>query len=493
MSESETKPAPSNRKFYLLVAVFLLAAVGVGVLSLKRGAASVAEWKAEMKAKGERLTVAELLRAYPTAATNRLVELTALTSVLDRQLLFDGAFTTVLPLGNGHARPVWTGSNFTMLANTVWNHNRLISADTNTYQWEQLAARLAEEEPTLTQLRALLVVSDRDVGWNYVLGTSYPKTSAAKRTIIRWLEAAHALHLHKGQPLAADADLTALLQLLAWHSEDFTLEAQLFRASFGVQTLHVTWSALQAPGVSTEQLAAYQSWWAKLAVLPALTRALEFQRAEMSECIEDGRRGSYTPSISGRGVTHLDRFAFWAKHYAWVKVTADGDELFYLRHIQGQLEALRQLAKGCSWNGVEPLLAANAAELRQLDTWQGQLMTMSSAAAMDFRDSARLVAHYEAHRELTIAALALERFRRKHGSHPEALSQLVPEFLPAVPVDWMDGQPLRYRLNADGSFTLWSVGDNLTDDGGDASGPPVNMRRNDIWEGSDAVWPRPPP
>ncbi|MEQ2008760.1 MAG: hypothetical protein ABMA26_18425 [Limisphaerales bacterium] len=493
MSEAEAKPTPSNRKFYLLVAVFLLAAVGVGMLSLKMGAASVAEWKAEMKAKGERLTVAELLRAHPPAATNRLAELTALTSVLDRKLLLDGAFITLLPLGNGHARPVWMGSNFTMLANTVWNYNRLVSADTNTYQWEQLAARLAEEELTLAQLRAMLVIPDRDVGWNFVFGTSYPKASVAKRTIQLWLEAAHALHLHSGQPLAADADLTTLLQLLTWHSEDFTLEAQLFRASMGVQTLHVTWSALQAPGVSAEQLAAYQTRWEKLTVLPALTRALEFQRAGMSDMIEHGRQGGFTPSIGGPSVTRWDRLAFWTKHYTWMKLTADGDQLFYLRHIQGQLEALRRLAKEHSWTVAEPLLTTNAAELRQLDTWQGQLKSMSTAAAMDFRDCARLVTHYEAHRELTIAALALERFRRKHGRHPDSLAQLMPEFLPAVPVDWMDGQPLRYRLNTDGTFELWSVGDDFKDDGGDASGPPVNMRRNDIWEGRDAVWPRLPP
>ncbi|MFA6544537.1 MAG: hypothetical protein WCS99_08940, partial [Limisphaerales bacterium] len=97
------------------------------------------------------------------------------------------------------------------------------------------------------------------------------------------------------------------------------------------------------------------------------------------------------------------------------------------------------------------------------------------------------------YRELTVSALALELHRRKHGRHPDSLDRLVPEFLPAVPVDWMDGKPLRYRLNPDGSFTLWSVGENLIDDGGDASGAPVNMRRNDFWEGCDAVWPRQPP
>lgn len=45
----------------------------------------------------------------------------------------------------------------------------------------------------------------------------------------------------------------------------------------------------------------------------------------------------------------------------------------------------------------------------------------------------------------------------------------MPEFLAAVPKDGMDGRPLRYRLNADGTCTLWSVGEDLEEHGGDPS------------------------
>ena len=34
----------------------------------------------------------------------------------------------------------------------------------------------------------------------------------------------------------------------------------------------------------------------------------------------------------------------------------------------------------------------------------------------------------------------------------------------------MDGQPLRYRRNADGTFLLYSIGENGKDDGGNPSG-----------------------
>jgi len=62
----------------------------------------------------------------------------------------------------------------------------------------------------------------------------------------------------------------------------------------------------------------------------------------------------------------------------------------------------------------------------------------------------------ETERQLVLAAIGVERFRLRHGHYPEKLSQLVPEILPSLPVDFGDGQPLRYQREGDG-FRLWSV------------------------------------
>jgi hypothetical protein len=54
----------------------------------------------------------------------------------------------------------------------------------------------------------------------------------------------------------------------------------------------------------------------------------------------------------------------------------------------------------------------------------------------------------------------------------------------------MDGQPLRYRRNANDTFTLYSVGEDLRDDGGDPSPVPVKrFDKSPMWMGRDAVWP----
>ncbi|HPY30305.1 MAG TPA: hypothetical protein PLT00_09860 [Verrucomicrobiota bacterium] len=96
----------------------------------------------------------------------------------------------------------------------------------------------------------------------------------------------------------------------------------------------------------------------------------------------------------------------------------------------------------------------------------------------------------ETDRALCIAAIALQRHFIRHGNYPNQLEALVPEFLSSVPVDYMDGQPIKYRLNPDGSFTLYSVGEDGKDDGGDMSLPEGSKSR-DLWRRKDYVWPAP--
>jgi hypothetical protein len=63
-------------------------------------------------------------------------------------------------------------------------------------------------------------------------------------------------------------------------------------------------------------------------------------------------------------------------------------------------------------------------------------------------------------------ACAIERYRLVNGHLPESLDALVPKFLEKIPNDVVDGKPLRYRVDSDGGYILYSVGWNQTDDGG---------------------------
>ena len=65
-----------------------------------------------------------------------------------------------------------------------------------------------------------------------------------------------------------------------------------------------------------------------------------------------------------------------------------------------------------------------------------------------------------------LTAVALERAWLKHGRYPTQLAELVPEFLPAVPLDPCDGQAMRYRPTTAGRYVLWSVAFDGKDDAG---------------------------
>jgi hypothetical protein len=92
--------------------------------------------------------------------------------------------------------------------------------------------------------------------------------------------------------------------------------------------------------------------------------------------------------------------------------------------------------------------------------------------------------------DLARTAVALERYRLVHGSYPESLDALVPQFIAKLPHDIINGQPLHYRQTADGQFVLYSVGWNETDDGGmvvlnKGSSSTVDINRGDwVWSSS---------
>jgi len=58
---------------------------------------------------------------------------------------------------------------------------------------------------------------------------------------------------------------------------------------------------------------------------------------------------------------------------------------------------------------------------------------------------------------------ALKEYEIARGSPPENLSELVPDVLPAVPIDPCDGKPMRYRREGR-EWVLWSVGSDMKND-----------------------------
>ena len=76
--------------------------------------------------------------------------------------------------------------------------------------------------------------------------------------------------------------------------------------------------------------------------------------------------------------------------------------------------------------------------------------------------------------------LAIERYRLATGKLPDALSELVPAYLDAVPEDPFDGKDLRYeKLGVD--FVVYSIDKDLRDDGGSEELQAIN-KRGESWD-----------
>ena len=490
-----SSPPPSNRKFYLFVAAFLLAAVLTGVFSAGRGKSSVEQWKDEMRAKGEKFTIAELLAGRTPAKTNRVDELKRLGNLLGATGRTIGGIEHSRYLSNGVAEAAWMRPKLDLtVAAPGAAVGRGYPSATVPYEWEDLAADMAAKEATLTEVHALLAMPDRDTGWNYEFRTPMVRCFVEKRQLAQWLAAANTHALHERQPERAFAHLAALCDLVAWHDEDFSIVGQMIRVAMGGIALHSTWATMQAPGLTDAHLAGLQQRWERLLLQPKFARALEFERASIGQVFAQVRAGQESFSTAfGAGGTGGGKLGDQVVGVAWRAFGAEADELFYLRFMQCQIDAARKLGRLRSWALTQPDQAGNLAQLAVFDTWQGKLMMVSQMGVPNFSKASQTGLRYETRRELTIAALAVERHRRKHGRLPARLADLVPEFVSAGPLDWMDGNPLRYRVNADGTFTLWSIGENLKDDGGDGSDAVPATRMGDIWERKDVLWPRPPP
>ena len=103
--------------------------------------------------------------------------------------------------------------------------------------------------------------------------------------------------------------------------------------------------------------------------------------------------------------------------------------------------------------------------------WSSRLLTRM--ALLDFRARAE--------GEGSVTILALEEYRKRNGHYPGELRELVPGFLPRLPIDTADGQALRYR-RTDAGFVLYSIAENGKDDGGVIMRTGSQIDREPRWE-----------
>jgi hypothetical protein len=491
-----------SKAFLKLVAVLAVLFLLFLVFERVRGPDSLTRYQQELIANGEKLTVQNLQSSVSDAENGAPAVYAAIG------LLEDGAVLPnwyppcmrLMPSGRaivGFREPEWVEDNRT-------NH------------WEEAGAEMKKNEAALAAIRAALGKPGFDNKLDYSAG---PKMKiqhlSPPKTLLRWFGPATQLALREAQTHTAAQNLVAQIRLPLLLAEDRILIGELVRFTIAAIARSTTWESLQAEGWSDEDLAAIQTAWEEQRFASNMVRSLEGERIFMGVGYEMMRKSNQDAwdalywQENFFAIDEADR-PFWER---FTRLLPFGEEIagFFKKHVycrlwrfawsrQGEKRNLQKMQKLIELARQAATEKSFASVRTALDQLENQSSSLSFYDRLRYPDAelfegllpgAKRTLRAETDRSLTIAAIALKRHHLRHGEYPETLDALVPEFVAAVPVDYMDGQPLRYRRNADGSFTLYSVGENLTDDGGDAALPPDRKSFRNLWTRKDYVWPAP--
>jgi hypothetical protein len=500
-----------RRRRYLILAAIL---VGLPLLYLMeervRGEWLLARITKELRAKGEKLTVEELIPPVPEETKVVVLTPEAAAALFDLGPMAWGKFP-------GHAEPFDHGK-----AMVSWQRQEWLDMDDQPCTWEDYLGASETRRDKLPGLRQQLTNQVLHFQPDYAGGPAglLLRHLAPCKSACQALCQAASCDLRAGNLQGATDNLHAAARLVAHLESEPLMISQLVRMAVAAITTRALWEALQADGWTDAQLARLQSDWESVRFTPAMLDALRMERALVRTLCPGGRHYSrkdlrsmlsfnaglfgeefdnglwdQLPDAVSEAIAPVLKAVrielwthVWAPHDQRVLIEAQQELVDLGRHAIEQhrmLSVSEMPVSGTNLAG-EPLLAnrLRAQSSRQIHTL---LAAEFSASCVH---SLAKCARAEAWNKILVTAIALKRFQRKHGHWPENLAKLVPEFLPEVPIDWMDGQPLRYRLREDGTFVLYSVGEDGIDQGGepDRSSEAIGWQRD-----QDFVWPQPAP
>lgn len=383
---------------------------------------------------------------------------------------------------------------------------------------EMLATNMAAHAGALAQLHAALRLGPVDHQLDYSQGFNIklPHLSS-ERQLAQWLRVAS---LSAAQQTNLPASLTNLLALAALGhatTNEQLIISQLFRIALFQVAVSAVWEAMQAEGWTDEQLRALQAALGPSDFVRSMGRALEMERAMNLKFMDDAgskavlfadyiKAETDWPGSTGSGQV-LEAIArglreFFLQHVyqpLWSFAWKDSDKLEVARAWQLPIDLARKQAGSPDWkqhlgSGAEGSGSALEMYIEGPPAPTNSLWTRirrpfaARQQEMGVRYLNRPVAT-EATLQLVSTALALERFRLARAAYPASLDELVPALLAGRPLDPLDGQPLRYRLRADGTYLLYSVGADGRDDGGDDRRKLAGDKPQFLL-GRDMVWPR---
>jgi len=231
------------------------------------------------------------------------------------------------------------------------------------------------------------------------------------------------------------------------------------------------------------QLAALEDQLRQVDLVSQLWCALESERAADCSMLDGGFRSETAHLFRIGGVNR----SFWHKITSpprlALKFMPGGWVCRNLAHLaaldQEMIDSVDRPMGVIRPHQVEAARDRIAADLRL----HGRSFFWFLAKNMVFSASAPLKTTAQAQTAVNQALVvcALERCRLALREYPAALRDLVPQFIRTIPSDPVNGEPLKYRLEAPGRFVLYSIGWDEKDD----NGAPLNAEGKGDW-----VWGR---
>ncbi len=523
LGKAEPKPRPCRPPRWVRQLCWLLPLVLLGLLMAERwrGQYLLATWLKDMEDQGQ---VFDLERLWPPAEpadadfSNRLAQATGQLS--ERWEEYGGMLSGVVMEGPGQARRGSQQSQPPMYGG---------AKATNT--WQDLDALVREGEIPLHELRELMKNPAASLGADVhkrvqELDEPFPN-SINVRTAAWALQTTALTRLHQGDLEGALENLEALAACNRVYVDEPFLVYYMMRIVIVGLSDDVCWDALQAEGWSEPQLARLQQVSQCDELLLQMPKTLQAEQAGRLHSLERFASHSYEdwlernqevyqvsqefgvkPPAGDTGPV-VRRWRQWVFHPLWRFAWADQEKLHCLQTFLEELDILRESVRRQAWMGLDQRLAEHRRGYRppplrwrfyirlplvdRLSDIVGNSATPPQVYTFPNFDRAWLTTmkNLTIH-EMVKTSIALNRHKLRHGQWPESLDALSPELIPTPPRDFMDGQILRYRRQPDGSFVLYSVGQDGTDDGGDPTPtlPNQNAQDRSPWDGRDWVWPQ---
>jgi hypothetical protein len=307
----------------------------------------------------------------------------------------------------------------------------------------------------------------------------------------------------------ARKDLFAATDLVRLYTNEPLMISGLVRAADLQIAVAGTWEGLQSIDWTDSQLAEFQEKWQAIDFFEICESALRMERAWAVAAIAEARQTNYagvptsfgnaalggSASSGNKGVlgTTWDKINVFYDRYPrfwmWKSSWSYDEELCYLQMMEVALASCRMADTTGALVPAINHFNQEASNICQLHPDGTNHFLFEDPTGQSYGRYILKLGQAETACRLTVTAIALKRYHLQHSAYPASLNELVPAFLPAVPVDFMDGKPLRYKLRPDGDFLLYSVGEDGIDDGGDPT--PASQTTSLNWIlGRDIVWPR---